>query len=178
MTKKLLTLIHYSNNFVICMIFNSLPFICTIDSIGYASHLQMGIYRSKRHLLAAPQENSALRSPGRGPYELSPVVLLCSGREGPAGPGIRNLPLNSWNPCRIRVFLWLLEILETNTTGKNGCFCHSPDGWKMTIILQESTVLLVTSLSNHLKVVDFKIQLGSENPDGHASLPVLHLAPI
>lgn len=45
MTKKLLTLIHYSSNFVICMIFNSLLFICTKDSIGCASRLQMEIYR-------------------------------------------------------------------------------------------------------------------------------------
>ncbi|KAF2980504.1 hypothetical protein EK904_000608 [Melospiza melodia maxima] len=37
-------------------------------------------------------------------------------------------------------------------------------------MLQESTVLLVTCLCNHQKVMDFKIRLGSENPAGHSSL--------
>lgn len=155
------------------MSFNSLLSLCTKDSIGCASRRQRGIYRSQRQPLAAPQEHLARSSRGQGPHRLTPMVLLGSGGEGPAGPGIRNLPLNSWSPCRNHVFLWLPEeILETSTTGENGCCCHSADTWKMTIILQESPVLLVICLGNHQKVVDFKIQLGSENLAGHTSFPL------
>lgn len=82
------------------MSFNSLLSLCTKDSIGCASRRQRGIYRTHRQPLAAPQEHLARSSCGQGPHKLTPMVLLGSGGEGPAGPGTRNLPLNSWSPMQ------------------------------------------------------------------------------